>query len=106
MKSFIHPSSVVDPKAQIGENNFIGPFCYIGPNVKIGNNNRFETSVVIGTPAEHRDFFQKPPGPVEIGNENVFREFSRVHGAALDKTVIANKCTLLAFFAHCARLKN
>lgn len=33
----IHPSAVIDPSAEIGENVSIGAFSYIGPKVKIGN---------------------------------------------------------------------
>ena len=43
----IHPLAVVDPEAQLGDNNIIGPFCVIDKNVVIGDNNKFLNSVTI-----------------------------------------------------------
>lgn len=37
--NIIHPKSIIDNSAVLGELNFIGPFVNIGPEVKIGNNN-------------------------------------------------------------------
>ena len=36
MSALIHPSSVVDPAARLGEGVRIGPFCVIGPEVTLG----------------------------------------------------------------------
>ena len=36
MTATIHPSSVVEDGATIGENCRIGPFCHVGPNVTLG----------------------------------------------------------------------
>src|ERR1700731_1517588 len=36
----IHPWTVIDPTARIGENAAIGPFCPIGPNSRVGDNCR------------------------------------------------------------------
>lgn len=95
MSNFIHPTSLIDPAALIGEGNYIGPYCIIGPNVTIGDNNRFEAFVSIGTAAEHRDFFLAPPGPVAIGSGNVLREYVTVNGGIASPTTIQNKCSLL-----------
>lgn len=46
----IHPMSVIDPSAQIGEGAAIGPFVTIGANVKIGANARIASHVSV---AEH-----------------------------------------------------
>ena len=32
----IHPSSIVDPRAELADDVVVGPFCLIGPKVKIG----------------------------------------------------------------------
>lgn len=37
MNSNIHPSSVVEAGAQIGDNVEIGPYCHVGSNVVVGN---------------------------------------------------------------------
>ena len=55
----IHPLAIVDPAAQLGDNNVIGPFCVIDKNVVIGDNNTFLNSVTIHSGAR-------------IGNGNEF----------------------------------
>lgn len=37
MSATIHPMSVVDPAAQLGESVVIGPFCTVGPHVVLGD---------------------------------------------------------------------
>ena len=44
----IHPWTMVDPTASIGENASIGPFCRIGPNSRIGDYCRLVSNVDIG----------------------------------------------------------
>jgi UDP-3-O-[3-hydroxymyristoyl] glucosamine N-acyltransferase len=44
----IHPMSVVDPSAQIGEGAAVGPFVVIGADVHIGTNARVASHVSIG----------------------------------------------------------
>jgi len=66
----IHPSAVVDAKAEIADDVEIGPLCYVGPDVKIGagckliaqchvsgyttmgTNNTVHPFASLGTPAE------------------------------------------------------
>lgn len=107
-ENIIHSTSVIDSGAVIGRGNYIGPYCVIGPNVKIGDDNRFEAFASVGTPAEHRDYFLKPPGPVEIGNSNVIREYVTINGGTTGTTRIGNKCSLLkgAHVGHDANLDN
>lgn len=95
MSNVIHPSAIVEIGAELGENNYIGPFCYIGPNVKMGSNNRIEGHVSIGTPAEHRDYLRKEPGPVKIGNNNVIREFSTINGGTTGTTVLGSDIVMM-----------
>ena len=44
----LHPTSIIDPTAQLGENASIGPFCVIGAGVDIGQNARILSHVTIG----------------------------------------------------------
>ncbi len=108
MKSFIHPTAIVDSSAVIGTDNYIGPYCIIGPNVVMGNANRLEAFVSVGTAAQHRDYFLLPAGPVHIGNNNVFRESVTVNGGTIDTTVVEDSCTLLigAHVGHDTVLKS
>ena len=43
----IHPSSVIDPSAEFGQNVEVGPMCYVGPNVNIGDNSRLVSHVCV-----------------------------------------------------------
>ncbi len=47
MTMMIHPSSAVDPRAQLGEGVEIGAFSVIGPDVVIGDRVRIHSHVVI-----------------------------------------------------------
>jgi UDP-N-acetylglucosamine acyltransferase len=53
----IHPTAIIDPKAEVDPGCDIGPYCVIGPDVKIGPGNRIGPYTVI-------------EGPTEIGPDN------------------------------------
>lgn len=91
----IHPTAIIDPRAELGKDNFIGPFCIVGPNVKMGNGNRLEAHISIGTPGEHRDYFRKEPGPVVMGNDCVIREFVTINGGTVSKTTVGDRVVML-----------
>lgn len=42
----IHPSAIVDPRAELAEDVVVGPFCLVGPNVKIGDGTVLRSHVV------------------------------------------------------------
>lgn len=46
--SGIHPTTIIDPTAIIGDNVSIGAFCQIGKNTTIGNNCQIESHCTIG----------------------------------------------------------
>lgn len=108
MRSFVHPTAIVDDSAVIGKENYIGPYCIIGPNVVLGDANRLEAFVSVGMAAQHRDYFLLPAGPVRIGNNNIFRESVTVNGGTTETTVVEDNCTLLigAHIGHDVRLKS
>ncbi|MEI8387787.1 MAG: acyl-[acyl-carrier-protein]--UDP-N-acetylglucosamine O-acyltransferase, partial [Verrucomicrobiota bacterium] len=58
----IHPSSVVDHGASIGDGTEIGPFCHVGPGVEIGADCRLLGHVTVA-------------GPTKIGPGNVFHPY-------------------------------
>ena len=43
----IHPSAVVDPRAELADDVWIGPFCQVGADVQIDQGCRLESHVVI-----------------------------------------------------------
>lgn len=47
MGTLIHPSSVVDPAAQLGEGVRIGPFCVIGPEVTLADRVEVKSHAVV-----------------------------------------------------------
>jgi UDP-N-acetylglucosamine acyltransferase len=47
MTSSIHPTSLIEPSAKLGENLRIGPFCTIGGNAELGDGVQLHSHVVI-----------------------------------------------------------
>jgi len=91
MAAQIHPTAIVDPKAELGNDVIVGPYCTIGPNVKIGNGTHFQSHVVVDgwtTIGEHNVFFpfsvigavpqdlkyKGEPTELIIGDHNTIRE--------------------------------
>ncbi|MEL6868696.1 MAG: acyl-ACP--UDP-N-acetylglucosamine O-acyltransferase [Pseudomonadota bacterium] len=70
--SEIHPTAIVDSKAQIASSARIGPFCVVGPDVTIGANTILEPHVVV-------------KGPTTIGEDNHLFSFSSIGEAPQDK---------------------
>jgi len=123
----IHPTAIVNPKAQLGEKVFIGPFCIIGKNVKIGDNNifdsnvlvagntkigsgnRFHNSAVIGTTPQDLKYKGEPTELI-IGDNNTFREFTTINCSATisEPTNIGNNSLFMAYshIAHNCQLGN
>ena len=74
----IHPTALVDPKAQLGENVTIGAFSIVGPNVRIdegttvgahcvieghttiGRDNRFYSNVAVGGDPQDKKYAGEP----------------------------------------------
>jgi len=114
MPTKIHPTAVIDPKAQIGENVEIGPFVVIGEDVQIGDgtkigphcifefctvgkNNLFTGAAYVGMPpqdwsykGEHTRF--------TMGDNNVIRENVTLHRGshATNLTSMGSGCMLMA----------
>ena len=82
-----HPSAIVNPGASIAEDVEIGPYCIVGAGVRIGPGCRLGAHVMIqGSVVIGRDNVFHPQakvgaaggGRIEIGDGNVFREYSHV----------------------------
>lgn len=72
MTALIHPTALIDPKAQLHPSVSIGAFSVIGPNVKIGANTIVGTHCVID-------------GYTSIGCDNHFYRFCSIGGMPQDK---------------------
>lgn len=124
--SSLHPSSVVDPKAELADGVEIGPHCSIGPQVKIGRATRLVGNVTIlgrTTVGEENHIF---PGAVlgaepqdlsyrgtdtglVIGDRNVIREGVTINRATEKEdglTSVGSDCLLMAgcHIAHDCRV--
>jgi UDP-N-acetylglucosamine acyltransferase len=98
----IHPTALVDPGAHIGADVEIGPFSVIGSQaaigertivqshvviegeVAIGSGNFIGHGAVIGTPPQDVSFSSERKTRVEIGNENVIREYCTIHRGTVE----------------------
>jgi UDP-N-acetylglucosamine acyltransferase len=95
----VHPTAVIDPQAELGEEVQVGPFvvidgpCKIGPGcvlkagahligpLTMGEGNVVHSYAVFGDDPQHMRFSGES-GTVEIGDKNVFREHTTVHRPA------------------------
>src|SRR5437016_10903010 len=112
----IHPTAIVDPAAEIGVDVEIGPFSIVGPqvtigektivqshvviedDVTIGNGNFIGHGAVIGAPPQDVSFSPERKTKVEIGNDNVIREYCTIHRGTAEgsATKIGDKNFLMA----------
>src|SRR5256712_6838913 len=112
----IHPSTLVDPSAEIGAGTIIGPYCVIAPEVMLGENCWLQHHVTLSGPmqagARNKFYaygsigqqtqdlkYQGEPTYLEIGDENSFREFVTVNRSTTSagKTRIGNCGNFLAY---------
>ncbi|OQY04110.1 MAG: acyl-[acyl-carrier-protein]--UDP-N-acetylglucosamine O-acyltransferase [Planctomycetales bacterium 4572_13] len=111
MSEKIHPTAVIASSAQIGSNVTIGPYTVvddgavvgdntvldthvvIGKNVKMGVGNRVLAGAVIGRPPQILGFDDDTKmGGLQIGDNNVLREYVTVHPSMFpnENTIIGN----------------
>lgn len=92
----IHPTAIVDPKAEIASDAEIGPYCIIGSGVTIGARTRLmghaylEGKLTVGEDNIFYPFcscgvapqdkkYRGEPSETRIGNGNSIREFVTIH---------------------------
>lgn len=112
----IHPTAIVDLAAQLGANVEIGAFSVVGAevvigdrtvvrshvviegNVTIGSGNFIGHGAIIGAPPQDVSFSPEQKTRVEIGNDNIIREYCAIHRGSPDNsaTKIGNKNFLMA----------
>ena len=112
----IHPTAVVDPKAEMGSNVEIGPYCVVGPGVVIGDDCRLQHHVTLCGPArigrgnrfypfasigqQTQDLkYKGEPTYLEVGDENCFREFTTANRGTSPESVtrIGHRGNFLAY---------
>jgi len=112
----IHPTAIVDRNAKIGHDVQIDAFSIIGPQVTIGDKTIVQSHVVIegeviighgnfighgaiiGAPPQDVSFSPERNTKVEIGNDNIIREYCTIHRGSHDgsATKIADANFLMA----------
>jgi UDP-N-acetylglucosamine acyltransferase len=88
----IHPTAIVDPKAELDASVSVGPYTVIGPHVRIGarssigthcvidghttigSDNRIFQFASVGAPPQDKKYGGEPTR-LELGNGNTIREF-------------------------------
>lgn len=112
----IHPTAIVDAKAQIDSGARIGAYCVVGADVEIGDNTELQHHVTVMGPSKiGRDNmfyaycsigqrtqdlkYAGEPTTLEIGDANTFREFCTINRGTLAgaKTVVGNEGNFLAY---------
>ena len=96
----IHPTAIIDSKAEIEKGVSIGPFCIIKEDVKIKKGTKLISNVIIegnteigencviypfttiGLPPQDLKYKGEKTG-VKIGNNNIIREYITIHRASV-----------------------
>jgi UDP-N-acetylglucosamine acyltransferase len=103
----IHPTAIVDERAQLGAEVEIGPFSIIGAEaiigekcvmqshvviegpVQMGASNLIGHGAIIGAAPQYLGFQAQTKSRVEIGNANVIREYCTMHRGATEGSATA-----------------
>ena len=92
----IHPTAVVDPRAEIGPGSYVGPYCVVGGEVRLGAGVRLDSHCVVEGRTEVGDEthvfpfvsiglasqdlkYRGEPAETRIGRRNRIREFVTIH---------------------------
>ena len=116
----IHPTAIVDPRAEIDATAEIGPYVVIegavrvGPRTRVmphvvlmgdthlGADNVLHPGVVLGDAPQDLAYRDAPSG-LRIGDRNIFREYSQVHrGTQPDTYTVLGDANFMMINAHVA----
>ncbi len=111
-----HPTAIIDPSAELGQDVEIGPYCVVHHDVIIGDRCRLESHVVVkpytqlgrgnhlypavvlgGEPQDKK--WGGETSYLVIGDENVVREGATIHRATVagGKTVVGDRNYFMAY---------
>ena len=129
----IHPTAIVDPKAEVHESAVVEPFTLIGPGVQlgagtvigphcvitgrtvIGENNHVSSGSQIGVLSQDLKHKEGLVGRVSIGNKNLFREHVTISASTMTSydddhrvTSIGDNCLVMTYshIAHDCHVGN
>jgi UDP-N-acetylglucosamine acyltransferase len=125
--SDIHPSAIIHPDADLGEEVTIGPFAVLGEHVRVGSGTQIASHVVIEGWTQIGQHCTIAPGAViggapqdmkyrgyrsfvVIGDRNIIREHVTIHRSSQEEgaTIIGNDNFLMAHthIAHDCKIGN
>jgi len=116
MTSQIHPTAVVDPTAELGEDVVVGPYVVINAHVRVGDRTKIGPQVVVGAfttigednsihgqaslGGDPQDFsYRGEDTRLEMGDRNTVREFVTINRGTVKGggvTKVGNDCLLMA----------
>jgi UDP-N-acetylglucosamine acyltransferase len=116
----IHPTAIVDPKAELAEDVSIGPYCIVNGDVKIdektqigphvlidsgtiiGKNCKIHKGAILGTPPQDLKFGGEKTY-LRIGDNTIIREYATLNRGTewRGETVIGKNCFIM-IYAHVA----
>jgi len=124
----IHPTALVDPKAEIGENVDVGPYSVIEKGVSMGEGTKIGSHVIVreGThigkrcqifqfasigEAPQTVAYRGEPTLLLMGDHNIIREYVTLHRGSVKgggKTVLGNENFIMAYshIAHDCQVGN
>jgi len=94
----IGPWSIIGADVEIGDGTWIGPHVVISGPTKIGTNNKIYQFASVGEDSQDKKFVGQNAW-LEIGNDNVIREFCTINRGSLEgsKTIIGNENLFMAY---------
>jgi UDP-N-acetylglucosamine acyltransferase len=123
----LHPTAIVHPAAELGENVEIGPYCVVGEHVSIGSRTVLQAHVIVngwtsigqdcllypfctvGAASQDRKYTGER-AYTRIGNRTILREYVSIQRATGhdEVTAVGDDCLLLAYvhIAHNCILGN
>jgi UDP-N-acetylglucosamine acyltransferase len=121
MKTKIHETAIIDPKADIGPGVEIGPYCIVRKGVRIGQNTKLIANVIVEGATEIGEncilypFSSIGLAPQDlkykgehtrlvIGSNNTIREYVTIHRASVggDETTRVGSNNFLMAYVHIA----
>lgn len=126
--ALIHPTAIVDPKAQLDADVEVGAYATVGPDVKIGAGTVVQSHAYVvghttlgrrcevfpfacvGMKTQDLKYKAGDVSFVEVGDETVLREFSTVHLGTKpgEVTRVGSRCLIMAYchIAHGCEVGN
>lgn len=116
MSATIHPTAIVDPKAELGNDVTVGPWAYVGPHCVVGDGSdiqmraTLEEHVILGAKVtvgigtvlggKPQDLkFKGEVTTVEIGEGTTLREYLTINRGTSEsfKTSVGKHCFLMSY---------